>query len=298
MHFAAGEVHKLNCGAWLIGDLYGRVHRESASTASGTVINDTVTVNARNQAFGANSATATDVVSTAAQADLALSTAATPVTVFPGNDITYTQTVTNNGPAAASGITFLEAVPTNTTFASVSAPVGWTCTTPAVGGTGNVSCTDTSMASGVSANITVVVNLAATVTVATITANSSVLFPGTNDPNPANNSTTVVTNVAAVCDLAVTNSGSPNPVAAGWQYCLHTGCHQHRPQQLQHGDVYRGVSQLTPRSFRLRPVPAGWTCTTTGSISCTNPSVAPDSTSTFPVMVDVNTGTARQSPIP
>jgi uncharacterized repeat protein (TIGR01451 family) len=117
------------------------VYTVNASTASGTVISDTATVNAGNQAFGASSATATDVVSTAAQADLALSTAATPVTVFPGNDITYTQTVTNNGPATASGITFLEAVPTNTTFASVSAPVGWTCTTPAVGGTGNVPLT-------------------------------------------------------------------------------------------------------------------------------------------------------------
>ena len=38
-------------------------------------IADTATVNATNQSFGANSATANDVVATAAQADLALSTA-------------------------------------------------------------------------------------------------------------------------------------------------------------------------------------------------------------------------------
>ena len=88
----------------------------TAGTPSGTIITDTATVNATNQSFGANSATATDVVATAMQADLALSTAAAPPTVLAGNDITYTQTITNNGPAAASGVTFTEATPTNTTF--------------------------------------------------------------------------------------------------------------------------------------------------------------------------------------
>ena len=52
----------------------------------------------------------------------------------------------------ASAVSFLEAVPTNTTFASVSAPAGWTCTAPAVGGTGNVTCTDPALAAGASAN--------------------------------------------------------------------------------------------------------------------------------------------------
>src|SRR6202044_402267 len=164
----------------------------TAGTASGTVINDTVTVNATNQAFGANSAVATDVVATATQSDLALSTVATPLSVIAGNDISYTQTVTNNGPAAATNAQFVEATPANTTFASVSAPVGWTCTTPAVGAAGNVTCTDPSMASGTSADIIVVVNLASTVTAASITATSTVSST-TTDPNTANNSTTVVT---------------------------------------------------------------------------------------------------------
>ena len=55
------------------------IYTVNAGTASGTIITDTATVNATNQSFGANSATATDVVATATQADLALSTAATPV---------------------------------------------------------------------------------------------------------------------------------------------------------------------------------------------------------------------------
>jgi uncharacterized repeat protein (TIGR01451 family) len=156
----------------------------AAGTASGTKITDTATVNATNQGLGANSATAIDIVASSTQADLSLSTVATPLTVFPGNNITYTQTITNNGPAAGAGAAFSEAVPTGSAFESVSAPAGWTCTTPAVGATtGTVSCTDSnSLASGSAADIIVVVNVPSTVTAASITANASVTAT-TSDPN-------------------------------------------------------------------------------------------------------------------
>jgi uncharacterized repeat protein (TIGR01451 family) len=262
----------------------------TSGTASGTVISDTVTVNATNQAFGANSATVTDVVATSTQADLALSTAATPLSVYAGNDITYTQVVTNNGPAAAAAVSFVEATPANTTFASVSAPVGWSCTAPAVGGTGNVTCTDTSLASGSSADIIVVVNVASTVTVASITATSTVSST-TSDPNSANNSTTTNTTVTTTCDLAVTNTGAPSPVTAGnnityTQVVTNTG-----PSNCSTATFTEAIPANTT-FVSLTPVPAGWTCTTTGSISCTDTTVAPNSTSTFPVIVKVAAGTA------
>lgn len=255
-------------------------------TASGTVITDTVTVNAGNQAFGANSATATDVVALGGQADLALTTVATPATVIAGNNITYTQTVTNNGPAAASTVSLTEAIPANTTFVSVSAPAGWTCTV-----TASVTCTNPSLAAGASADIIVVVNLAPTVSVATITANSSISSSGTTDPTSSNNNTTVVTSVRMACNLTVTNSGSPSPVAAGANITY--------TQVVTNGGPSNCTSATFTEAFpvnttfvSLSPVPAGWTCTTVGSISCTNPSVAPGSSSTFPVVVNVNAGTA------
>ena len=253
------------------------------TVAAGTIITDTATATSTNQAFGTYSAVATDVVVTAGQADLALSTAATPLTVFPGNDITYTQTVTNNGPATATGITFTEAIPTNTTFVSVSAPAGWTCTT-----TTFVSCTNPSMASGSSANITVVINLAATVTAATITANSSVSSSGTTDPYSTNNSTTVVTNVGVVCDLAVTDSGSPNPVAAGSNITYTQVVTNSGPSNCSTASLTEPFSANTT-FFSITPA-AGWLCTTAGSISCTNSIVAPGSTSSFSVVVTVNAG--------
>ncbi|HEV3307402.1 MAG TPA: C25 family cysteine peptidase [Candidatus Sulfotelmatobacter sp.] len=266
------------------------VYTVAAGTASGTVISDTVTVNAANQAFGANLATATDVVATAIQADLALSTAGTPLSVYAGNDITYSQTVTNNGPAAAAAVTFLEAVPANTTFASISAPAGWTCTTPAVGATGNVTCTDPSLAASASADIIVVVNLASTVTTSPITATSTISST-TSDPNSSNNSTTVSIPLATACDLSVTNSGAPSPVVAGSNITYTQVVTNSGPSNCASATFTEAFPANTT-FVSLSPVPTGWTCTTAGSISCTNPTVAPGSISTFPVVVTVNAGTA------
>jgi uncharacterized repeat protein (TIGR01451 family) len=264
----------------------------NAGTASGTVITDTATVNATNQAFGANSAVATDVVATASQADLALSTAATPASVFSGNDITYTQTVTNNGPGTASTVSFTEATPTNTTFASVSVPAGWACTTPAIGATGTVTCTISSMATGTSADIIVAVNVAASVAAGTITANSSI--SSANDPYTANNSTTVATPVTNACDLTVTNSGLPNPVAAGSNITYTQTVTNNGPSNCSTATF----TEVTPANTTFVSVAAAttgggtWTCPNSAPVSCTNPSVPPGSTGTITAIYKVNAGTA------
>ncbi len=265
------------------------LYKVAAGTANGTIINDTVTVNATNQAFGSSSATATDVVASATQADLALKTAATPLSVFAGNDITYMQTVTNNGPAVATTVNFTEAVPANTTFASVSAPAGWTCTTPAIGGTGNVVCTVPTMAAASSASILVVVNLASSVTVASITANSSV-SSATSDPYLANNSTTISTPVITVCDLAVTNSGVPNPVQAGQTITYTQTVSNTGPSDCSTVSFNEAIPANTTFTSYSGP-PPGWSCTSFAT-GCTIPSFAAGASATFTVVVTVNAGTA------
>ena len=44
-----------------------------------------------------------------------------------GNNITYTQSVTNIGPATANAPVFTETLPANTTAVSLLGPAGWTC---------------------------------------------------------------------------------------------------------------------------------------------------------------------------
>ncbi|HUA16584.1 MAG TPA: C25 family cysteine peptidase [Verrucomicrobiae bacterium] len=269
------------------------VYKVTAGTASGTTITDTATVNAANQSFGSNSATATDVVASATQADLALSTTATPSTVFAGNNITYTQAITNNGPATATSLSFTEATPTNTTFASVSAPAGWTCTTPAVGATGTVNCTATSLAVGTEADIIVAVNVPASTAAGTITASSSVTA-ATGDPTTANNSTTVATPLIVVCDLSVTNSGTPSPVTAGNNITYTQVVTNSGPSNCSTATL----NEATPANttfVSVAVVTSGggtWTCPNTAPIACTNPSVPPGSTATITAIYKVTAGTA------
>ncbi|HXZ20525.1 MAG TPA: hypothetical protein VEG63_11285, partial [Candidatus Acidoferrales bacterium] len=109
----------------------------NTGTANGTVITDTVS------AKGANTGTVTATATvTIATADLSMTQVASPAAVAPGANITYTETVTNNGPSAAVGAALYQQTPPNTTFVSMTPPAGWTCgTVPGAGGTGQVICT-------------------------------------------------------------------------------------------------------------------------------------------------------------
>ena len=266
----------------------------NAGTASGTIISNTVTVNSTNQAFGSNSATATDVVATATQADVALSTAFSPWDVIAGNSITYTQTITNNGLAAAAGVSFTEPVPTNTTFESVLAPAGWTCTSPAVGSTGNVVCNDTAnLGSGTAADIVIVVNVPPSTAGGPVTANSSVTAT-TPDPILSNNSTTVITGVGTRCDLAVTNAGTPSPVLAGNNITYTQVVTNNGPSNCSTATLTEPTPANTSFVSAAVVTTGGgtWTCPNSAPVSCTNPSVPPGSTGTVTVVYKVAAGTA------
>jgi uncharacterized repeat protein (TIGR01451 family) len=272
--------------------------RVNAGVAGGTVITDTVTVGAANDVnAGNNSVVALDLVATATQADLALSTSTSPSgQVLAGDNLTYTQTIANNGPAAATTVTVTEATPANTTFQAVIAPAGWTCITPAVGATGTVTCTNPSLTAGSAANINVTVNVnAATADGTTITANSSV-SSATSDPSAANNSTTVNTLVRAAVDLVVANAGAPSPVAAGSNITYTQTVTNRGPSNAATVSFTQAVPANT--TFFSAVTPAGWACVLpgvglTGNITCTIATLPPATTANFQVVVRVNPGTAN-----
>jgi uncharacterized repeat protein (TIGR01451 family) len=80
-----------------------------------------------------------------------------PDPVKVGKKLTYAITVANNGPGTAAGLQLTADLPTTVTFASVQKPAAWTCTTPTAGSVGDVSCTASSLASGASAQVKIVV---------------------------------------------------------------------------------------------------------------------------------------------
>lgn len=134
-------------------------------------------------------------------ADLSLSMSDSPDPAATGNDLTYTLTVTNHGPSAATDIVITNLLPPGVTFVSQSS----SCTNI----NGSLVCpTEILPKDGVvSFNIVVSPDMVGVITnTATVRANE-------NDPNLFNNTASEATTVDIPrADLSVTVSDSPDPV--------------------------------------------------------------------------------------
>jgi uncharacterized repeat protein (TIGR01451 family) len=235
-------------------------------------------------------------------ADLGVTNSGSPNVVTPGSNITYTQSVINNGPNTAINATFSQAVPANTTFQSITTPTGWTCTTPAVGATGNVVCTDPLIANGATANFTFVVKVNPGTTDQTQITDTDSVTSGTDDPTLSNNSASVTTVVSLVtgADLVITNSATPNPVAAGSNISYTQVVRNNGPATASTLTFTETLPAST--TFVSMATPSGWSCSTpaagaTGTITCTIASLASGGTATFSPVLKVTAGTSSGTQI-
>jgi uncharacterized repeat protein (TIGR01451 family) len=249
------------------------------------------TTNGGGETYLGNDSTTTnlDVTSTA---DLALTSSASPSLVVAGGSLTFTQQVSNSGPSDATQVFFTTAIPGNTTFQSISAPAGWSCSTPAVGGTGNITCVATSLAAGGTATFVIGTTVNGGVASGTVITNSANVSALTSDPFYGNNSTSTAVTVGTTgqSDLAITNSASPSVAAVGAQVTF------------THVVNYTGPSAASNVSFAetlpantsavTAPTAAGWTCSSTPPYSCTISSLASGSATTFTTVVQITGGTS------
>jgi len=273
------------------------VAKVNAGTANGTQITDTVsaTSDTNDPILANNSATVQTIVGAVGTANLSVTNAGAPNPVVQGNNITYTVTVTNNGPSAASNVEFVEGLPANTTFVSVgvaSGTTGWSCYT------NGIYCSIGTLAVGASTTFTVVVKVGATVPAGTIITDTAQVSSTTTDPNPSNNYatvTTVVASSASQADLALTKVGTPNPVLAGNNITYTIVVTNNGPgtaSTVVMTDTLpanTSVVSITPPA-----TPTGWTCPPAagGLQTCVNASLAASTTSTFTLVLKVTAGTA------
>jgi uncharacterized repeat protein (TIGR01451 family) len=127
-------------------------------------------------------------------ANLALAKSASPNPAMVGAPLTYTISVTNNGPGLAASVTVTDALPAGVTFASATASQG-TCTNIA----GVVTCSLGSLANSAVATVTigVVPNAAGSLT------NTAAAITLSFDPNTTNNTATATTTVNTRPQLSV-----------------------------------------------------------------------------------------------
>jgi uncharacterized repeat protein (TIGR01451 family) len=133
-------------------------------------------------------------------ADLSISKTDSPDPVTTGDDLTYTVTVTNNGPDPATSVTVTDDLPAETTFVSCSSTGGGIC-----GGSGNNrTVTFASLTSAGSETITFVASVNCSVADGTVISNTATVSAVTFDPDLTNNSAT-----------ATTTASNPAPVITG-----------------------------------------------------------------------------------
>jgi uncharacterized repeat protein (TIGR01451 family) len=191
--------------------------------------------------------------------------------------------VTNNGPAAATGVTLTDPLPTNVTFVSATPSTG-TCIPSTA-----VTCNLGSLANGASATVTLVVQPTANGTVtntASVTANES-------DPVTSNNSATVTTSVAPP-DLTITktHSGSFTQGQTGATYTITVS--------NVGGTATAGTVTVTdtlPTGLTATAISGtGWTCTLS-TLTCTRSDALAASASYPAITLTVNVASAAPASI-
>ncbi|HLX65097.1 MAG TPA: Calx-beta domain-containing protein [Planctomycetota bacterium] len=162
-----------------------------------------------------NSATMSDTVSP--RADLTLAILAAPSPVIQNGSLTYTCTVTNNGPDVANGVSFAFPIASGTSFVSATVPAGWTQTSTNNPGdtSGTITETIPTLASGASGVIVIKVNVSATAPIGSMLSSpATVTATSPADPIPANNNNNPNVVVAAPPSVSI-NSISLNEGNAG-----------------------------------------------------------------------------------
>ncbi|WP_405055822.1 DUF11 domain-containing protein [Kribbella sp. NBC_01505] len=179
-----------------------------SATATGTLVNTATATSATPDPDKTNN-TGRTTDNLSANADLAITKTAQPAPVQAGRPVTYTLTITNNGPSAAQSVTVSDPVPAPLTYASAKTSQGSCDETD-----GTVACAVGTVAPGDKIIVTVVANVPSG-TPPNELANTAKVASPTPDPVADNNTATYTLLTGAQANITLTKSVSPDPVVAG-----------------------------------------------------------------------------------
>jgi uncharacterized repeat protein (TIGR01451 family) len=176
---------------------------------AGTVLTNDVSVSSTTDDPVPDNNTAQASVASTARADVSVLKTG-PSAPVAGLDATYHLTVANEGPSTARTVQLSDTIPAGTTFRSLDAPGGWTCSTPAVGAAGPapIGCSASGLAPGASSSFDLVLRTSAATAEGSDLCNTATVASATTDPDTANDSSQTCGQVHTVADLRVTGTAS------------------------------------------------------------------------------------------
>jgi uncharacterized repeat protein (TIGR01451 family) len=256
------------------------VYKALSSIPEGIVLADTASVSgtANDPDSSNNSATANTTITTLA--DLSL-TKTGPASAVAGRSLAYMLTFRNIGPSDDTDVELSDPLPAGTTFVSLTQTGGTaaSCTTPAEGSGGSITCGVASLPAHASASFRLVAATASSATPGTVLSNTATVAGAVSDPDDSNNAATVETTLSRSADLVVTNTAAPANVTRFHTLTFTIKLLNKGPSDAASIDL----SDLLPAGTTFKSVSqvAGVTlsCTTpavggTGTVDCTVPTLA------------------------
>jgi hypothetical protein len=189
-----------------------------------------------------------------------------------GGQLIYTIQVTNGGPDEATGVEWSDTLPADTTFLALFEPGGWTCTTPAVGDPGTVSCSIAALAANEPAGFSITVAVDAGLADGTVLTNTVEVTASSGDGDPSDNTATATTTVATLADYSLNKTESADPVLVGANLTYTLTVLNSGPSPIATVSLSDPLPAGT--TFLSLVSPAGWSCVTpdvgaNGTVTCT-----------------------------
>jgi uncharacterized repeat protein (TIGR01451 family) len=194
--------------------------KTSPSAPSGAISNTaTITSSTADPNSFDNSSTATTGIAaiSSASTDLSVDSVTGSSTATAGSTMSFQIVLSNKGPSTAHHAQLTDAVPDNATFVSAAVfdPIGaFSCTTPAVGTSGTITCTASTLdvrSASDQPSFLFTFRINNGVTAGTVLTNTASVSADESDPSPANNSgsrSTSVTSQPASADVSVVTAGA------------------------------------------------------------------------------------------
>ncbi|MBV8546746.1 MAG: DUF11 domain-containing protein [Acidobacteria bacterium] len=210
-------------------------------------------------------------------ADLVISKSA-PESVTAGDTINYSIFVSNGGPSTANGVTVTDTLPAGTTFLALDASTAlFSCTTPAVGSGGTVTCTASAFDVESETRFIISVKTAPGAPSGSI-SNTATITSTTSDANTSDNSSTAITGInaasAASADLSIDSMAGSSSAAAGSTFSFQIAASNIGPSTGHHVQITDAVPANATFVSATVSDPLGvFACTTpaagaTGTITC------------------------------